>query len=76
MKYVLIPGRSGRAWYWHLVTAELWSRGHESIAVELTSDDDTKGLHDFAGLCGQADSEHCLADTRRTDHQQAERCPS
>jgi pimeloyl-ACP methyl ester carboxylesterase len=48
MTYVLIPGRGGRAWYWHLVVAELSTRGHEAIAVELPSDDDTKGLHDYA----------------------------
>ena len=48
MKYVLIPGRSGRAWYWHRVVAELSARGHEAIAVELPTDDDTKGLPDYA----------------------------
>jgi pimeloyl-ACP methyl ester carboxylesterase len=48
MTYVLIPGRGGRAWYWHLVVAELSARRHEAIAVELPSDDDTKGLHDYA----------------------------
>ena len=46
--YVLIPGSSGRAWYWHLVVAQLSTRGYEAIAVELPSDDDTKGLHDYA----------------------------
>ena len=48
MTYVLIPGRGGRAWYWHLVVAELSIRRHEAIAVELPSDDGTKGLHDYA----------------------------
>jgi hypothetical protein len=48
MDYVLIPGASGRAWYWHLVTPRLASRGHRAIAVELPADDDTKGLSDYA----------------------------
>jgi pimeloyl-ACP methyl ester carboxylesterase len=48
MTHVLIPGRGGRAWAWHLVVAELSQRGHEAIAVELPSDDDTKGLRDYA----------------------------
>jgi pimeloyl-ACP methyl ester carboxylesterase len=48
MDYVLIPGAGGRAWYWHLVTPRLTSRGHRAIAVELPADDDTKGLPDYA----------------------------
>lgn len=48
MDYVLIPGASGRAWYWHLVTPRLVSCGHRAIAVELPADDDTKGLLDYA----------------------------
>ncbi len=44
MDYILIPGASGRAWYWHLVTPRLAERGHRAIAVELLADDDTKGL--------------------------------
>jgi pimeloyl-ACP methyl ester carboxylesterase len=48
MDYVLIPGASGRAWYWHLVVPRLAERGHRAIAVELPADDDTKGLSDYA----------------------------
>lgn len=48
MDYVLIPGASGRAWYWHLVVPRLAERGHRAIAVELPADDDTKGLADYA----------------------------
>lgn len=48
MDYVLIPGASGRAWYWHLVAPGLTRRGHRAIAVELPADDDTKGLSDYA----------------------------
>ena len=48
MDYVLIPGASGRAWYWHLVAPRLTGRGHRAIAVELPADDDTKGLSGYA----------------------------
>jgi hypothetical protein len=48
MYYVLIPGASGRAWYWHLVAPRLAGHGHRAIAVELPADDDTKGLSDYA----------------------------
>lgn len=48
MDYVLIPGAGGRAWSWHLVADLLTRRGHRAIAVELPSDDDTKGLSDYA----------------------------
>ncbi|TQJ52177.1 alpha/beta hydrolase [Phycicoccus sp. SLBN-51] len=48
MDYVLIPGAGGRAWYWHLVASGLTGHGHRCIAVELPSDDDTKGLLDYA----------------------------
>ena len=48
MDYVLIPGASGRAWYWHLVAPRLASRGHRAIAVELPADDDSMGLSDYA----------------------------
>ncbi|MEV7415019.1 alpha/beta hydrolase [Streptomyces sp. NPDC089919] len=33
--YVLIPGADGRAWYWHLVAAELRTRGHQAVPVDL-----------------------------------------
>jgi pimeloyl-ACP methyl ester carboxylesterase len=48
MHYVLIPGASGRAWYWHLVTPRLTGFGHRATAVELPADDDTMGLSDYA----------------------------
>lgn len=48
MDYVLIPGATGRAWSWHLVAERLASHGHRAVAVELPSDDDTKGLSDYA----------------------------
>ena len=48
MDYVLIPGATGRAWYWHLVAPRLEAAGHRVVSVELPADDDTKGLADYA----------------------------
>lgn len=48
MTFVLVPGAGGRAWYWHRVVAELESRGHEAVAVDLPADDDTAGLEQYA----------------------------
>lgn len=48
MDFVLIPGAGGRAWYWHLLVLALAEHGHRPVAVELPSDDDTKGLPDYA----------------------------
>ena len=48
MDYVFIPGAGGRAWYWHRLTPLLEEHGHRTVAVELPSDDDTKGLADYA----------------------------
>jgi pimeloyl-ACP methyl ester carboxylesterase len=48
MDYVLIPGATGRAWYWHRVVPVLEAAGHRVISTELPADDDTKGLADYA----------------------------
>lgn len=45
--FVLVPGAGGRAWYWHLVVAELRRRGHEAIAVDLPAADDSAGLREY-----------------------------
>src|SRR5688572_30906747 len=42
--FVLIPGAGGQAWYWHRVVAELERRGHDAVAVDLPSGDDSAGL--------------------------------
>ena len=40
--YALIPGAGGDSdWYWQLVVAELGRRGHEALAVELPTADDS-----------------------------------
>src|SRR2546423_9496653 len=45
--YVLIHGAGSDSWYWHRVVPELEGRGHEVIAVDLPSDDDSAGLAEY-----------------------------
>ena len=42
--FVLIHGGGDVGWYWHLLEAELRSRGHDVIAPDLPCDDDSAGL--------------------------------
>ncbi|MGA4538371.1 alpha/beta fold hydrolase [Uniformispora flossi] len=49
-RFVLIPGAGGAAWYWHRVVAELESRGHEAVAVELPAADEKAGLPAYTDL--------------------------
>jgi len=46
--YVLIQGAEDSGWYWHLVDAELRERGHDVVAPDLPSDDDSAGLSAYA----------------------------
>ena len=46
--FVLIHGAADTAWSWHLVAAELGSRGHGVVAVDLPCDDDAAGLAEYA----------------------------
>jgi pimeloyl-ACP methyl ester carboxylesterase len=46
--FVLIHGAGDVGWYWHLLEAELRSRGHDVVAPDLPCDDDTAGLADYA----------------------------
>ena len=46
--YVLIHGAASDSWYWHLVVPELRARGHDVIAPDLPSDDDSAGLDEYA----------------------------
>jgi pimeloyl-ACP methyl ester carboxylesterase len=46
--YVLIHGAGDSGWYWHLVEANLRQRGHDVVAVDLPSDDDSAGLSEYA----------------------------
>jgi hypothetical protein len=48
--FALIHGAGDVGWYWHLVEAELRSRGHDTTAPDLPCDDDTAGLSDYADV--------------------------
>jgi pimeloyl-ACP methyl ester carboxylesterase len=48
--YVLIHGAASDSWYWHRVTPELRSRGHEVVAPDLPCDDDSAELSDYADV--------------------------
>jgi len=45
--FVLIPGAGGDTWYWHRLVAELESRGHRALAVELPAADESAGLEAY-----------------------------
>jgi pimeloyl-ACP methyl ester carboxylesterase len=47
--YVLIHGAGDRGWFWHLLEAELRRRGHDVVAPDLPSEDDSAGLPEYAG---------------------------
>lgn len=46
--YVLIHGAGDGGWYWHLVHAELRTRGHDVVAPDLPAGDDTLELSAYA----------------------------
>jgi pimeloyl-ACP methyl ester carboxylesterase len=45
--YVLIHGAASDSWYWHLVVPRLRARGHDVVAPDLPSDDDSAGLAEY-----------------------------
>jgi pimeloyl-ACP methyl ester carboxylesterase len=58
--YVLIHGAASDSWYWHLVVPRLRARGHDVVAPDLPSDDDSAGLSEYtdavvAAIGGRAD---------------------
>ena len=50
MRYVLVPGAGGAAWYWHRVVPLLEAAGHQAVAVELPGEDESAGLRQYADL--------------------------
>jgi pimeloyl-ACP methyl ester carboxylesterase len=46
--FVLVPGAGGDTWFWHRLVAELESRGHAAVPVQLPTDDDSAGLAAYA----------------------------
>ena len=52
--FALIHGGGSSAWDWHLVAPELERRGHDPIAVDLPTGDDSAGWWDYAGAVVEA----------------------
>jgi len=52
--FALIHGAGDGGWYWHLVEAELRSRGHRTVAPDLPADDDGATLTDYADVVLEA----------------------
>ena len=46
--FALVPGAGGDTWFWHRLVAELESRGHRALPVELPAADDSAGLDAYA----------------------------
>ncbi|OBF38106.1 alpha/beta hydrolase [Mycobacterium sp. ACS1612] len=46
--FAFIHGGGDVGWYWHLVEAELRSRGHDTVAPDLPCADDDAGLAEYA----------------------------
>jgi thioesterase domain-containing protein len=55
--FALIHGAGDGGWYWHLVEAALRAQGHDSVAPDLPSDDDSAGLTDYADTVVEAIAE-------------------
>jgi pimeloyl-ACP methyl ester carboxylesterase len=52
--FALIHGAGDVGWYWHLVEAELRTRGHGVVAPDLPGDDDSAGLNEYADTVVEA----------------------
>ena len=52
--FALIHGGGGSSWDWHLVSSELRERGHDAVAVDLPSEDESAGWWDYAETVVQA----------------------
>jgi pimeloyl-ACP methyl ester carboxylesterase len=52
--FALLHGGGGSAWDWHLVASELRERGHDPVAVDLPSDDETAGWREYADAVVEA----------------------
>jgi pimeloyl-ACP methyl ester carboxylesterase len=52
--FVLIHGAGDVGWYWHLVEAELRTRGHDTVAPDLPCEDDSAGLTEYTDTVVEA----------------------
>jgi pimeloyl-ACP methyl ester carboxylesterase len=55
--FAVIHGGGGSAWDWHLAWPELRARGHEAVAVDLPSEDETAGWSEYADAVVEAAGE-------------------
>jgi pimeloyl-ACP methyl ester carboxylesterase len=53
-RLVLIHGGGGGAWDWHLVVPELHARGHDAVAVDLPSEDESAGWSEYVDTVVEA----------------------
>jgi pimeloyl-ACP methyl ester carboxylesterase len=53
LTFVLIHGGGGSARDWHPVAAELRERGHDPVAVDLPSEDESAGWWEYANAVVQ-----------------------
>src|SRR4051812_5183702 len=60
--FALIHGGGSSAWDWHLVVPELHARGHEAVAVDLPTEDESAGWWEYADAVIEAiaDREHVV----------------
>jgi pimeloyl-ACP methyl ester carboxylesterase len=56
--FALIHGGGSSAWDWHLVAPELRQRGHDPIAVDLPTEDESAGWWDYADTVVEAIGDH------------------
>lgn len=54
MRFLLIPGAGGDAWFWHRVVPPLRAAGHRAVAVELPAADDAAGLPEYVAAAIRA----------------------
>jgi pimeloyl-ACP methyl ester carboxylesterase len=52
--YVLIHGAGDSGWAWHLLAAQLRERGHDVVAPDLPSEDDSAGFAAYADAVVEA----------------------
>jgi pimeloyl-ACP methyl ester carboxylesterase len=52
--FVLIHGGGGSAWDWHLVEPALREHGHDPVAVDLPSEDETAGWCEYVDTIARA----------------------
>ncbi|HWL98313.1 MAG TPA: alpha/beta hydrolase [Nocardioidaceae bacterium] len=52
--FALVHGGGGSGWDWHLVAAELHDRGHDTVAVDLPSEDHLAGWGEYTDTVVQA----------------------